>query len=193
MVPSVAERLHVFSFEEYTEIAARSSNRVEYWEGAILDMSGGSPRHSALCSNIGRILGDQLRGRSCRPFDSNLRVRAIAANRATYADVTVVCGALEIDPADKTKQTVLNPTVLIEVQSPSTESDDRGPKLDCYKTIASVQAVVLVAQDRVEVTVYTRQPDGSFLRSTHESGIIELASIGCRLPVAEIYEDLPQS
>jgi Uma2 family endonuclease len=123
----VAERLHVFSFEEYTEIAARSSNRVEYWEGAILDMPGRTPRHSALCSNIGGILGDL------------------------------------------------------------------GPKLDCYKTIASVKAVVLVAQDRVEVTVYTRQPDGSFLRSTHESGIIELASIGCRLPVAEIYEDLPQS
>jgi len=156
-------------------------------------MSGGSPRHSTLCNNIGGILGGQLRGRPCRPFDSNLRVRSIAANRATYADVTVVSSALEIDPADKTRQTVLNPMVLIEVQSPSTESDDRGPKLDCYKTIASVQAVVLVAQDRIDVTVYARQTDGSFLRSAYDGGVIQLACIGCQLPIAEIYEDLPES
>ena len=90
----------------------------------------------------------------------DLRVRSLLTNRATYADVTV-CGPLEVDPADKTKQTVLNPAVLIEVSSPSTAGDDRGPKLDCYRTIASVQAVVIVAQDRPEVIVHERRPDGS--------------------------------
>jgi Uma2 family endonuclease len=193
MAPSVAERLHSFSFAEYAEVAAHSPNRVEHWEGAILDMSGGSPRHSALCNNLGGILRAQLRGGSCRSFDSNLRVRSIAGNRATYADVTVVCGALELDPADRTGQTVLNPTVLVEVQSPSTETDDHGPKLDCYKTITSVQAIILVAQDTIHVTVHTKQMDGSFLRTAYESGVIELAAIGCRLSVAEIYEDLPES
>jgi Uma2 family endonuclease len=151
MVVSAPERRHRFSFEEYVEVAELSPNRIEFWEGAILDISGGSPRHSAICSNILRILGAQLRGARCRAFDANLRVRSIAANRATYADVTVVCGALELDPADKTRQTVLNPSLLIEVQSPSTESDDRGPKLDAYKLIASVRAVLLVAQDRVQI------------------------------------------
>ena len=82
---------------------------------------------------------------------ANLRVRSIAARRSTDADASVVCGPLELDPSDATRQTVLNPTVLIEVQRPSTESDDRGPKLDCYKLISSVQAVLLVAQDENRV------------------------------------------
>lgn len=191
MAVSIVERRHVFSFEEYADVAERSPTRVEYWEGAILDMSGGSPRHSAICSNVSRILGAQLRGSPCRVFDANLRVRSIAANRATYADVTVVCGPLELDPADKTRQTVLNPSILIEVQSPSTESDDRGPKLDGYKMMASVQAVILIAQDRALVTVHERQADGSFTQRDHDSGAVELRAIGSALPIAEIYEDLP--
>lgn len=191
MALSIAERRHVFSLEEYADVAERSATRVEYWEGAILDMSGGSPRHSAICSNVSRILGAQLRGTQCRVFDANLRVRSIAANRATYADVTVVCGPLELDPADKTRQTVLNPSIIIEVQSPSTESDDRGPKLDCYKVMASVRAVILIAQDRAHVTVHARQADGSFAQSDHDGGAIDLPAIGCALPIAEIYEDLP--
>jgi Uma2 family endonuclease len=191
MAVSIAERHHSFSFEEYADVAERSPIRVEHWEGAILDMSGGSPRHSAICSNLARILGAQLRGVPCRVFDANLRVRSIAANRATYADVTVVCGPLELDPADKTRQTVLNPRVLIEVQSLSTESDDHGPKLDCYKMIATVQAVILIAQDRTQVIVHERQGDGSFAESAHDDGAIELRAINCTLPIAEVYEDLP--
>jgi Uma2 family endonuclease len=193
MVAFVHDRRHDFSFEEYAEIAERSSTRIEWWEGAILDMSGGSPRHSAICHNIGRILGTQLRGGSCRAFDANLRVRSLAANRATYADVTIVCGPLEIDPADKTKQTVLNPTVLIEVQSPTTASDDHGPKLDAYKLIASVRAVILVAQDRAEVIVHERRADGSWRQAIHNEGKVEIPAAGCQLPLAEIYEDLPEA
>lgn len=191
MVAFCAERQHVFSFEEYAAIADKSSVRIEFWDGAILDMSGGSPRHSAICSNIVRILGGQLRGAPCRVFDANLRVRSIAARRSTYADATVVCGPLELDPSDATRQTVLNPTVLIEVQSPSTESDDRGPKLDCYKLISSVQAVLLVAQDESRVNVHARRPDGTWHQMEYVDGILEVSSIGCRLPLSEIYEDLP--
>lgn len=189
---SALERQHVFSFEDYVEIAQRSSSRLEFWEGVILDMSGGSPRHSAICNNIARILATQLRGSPCRAFDANLRVRAVRANRTTYADVTVVCGKLELDPQDKSQQTVLNPSILIEVQSPTTEGDDRGPKLDCYKMIDSLQAVILVAQDAADVTVHQRQEDGTFLRANYRAGTVVLPSIGCNLPIAEIYEDLPE-
>ncbi|HYQ04155.1 MAG TPA: Uma2 family endonuclease [Polyangiaceae bacterium] len=193
MSVSIAERRHVFSFEEYIDVAERSPARIECWEGVILDMSGGSPRHSAICNNLARILGAQLRGAPCRAFDANLRVRSLAAKRATYADVTVVCGPLELDPADKTRQTVLNPTVLIEVQSPSTESDDRGPKLDCYKLIASVQTVVLVAQDRPHVTVHERQADGTFTQREYLRDVIDLRAISCTLPIGEVYEGLPEA
>jgi Uma2 family endonuclease len=191
MVASAYERQHVFTFEDYVEIAEKSPLRIEFWQGVILDMSGGSPRHSAICNNIGRILGTQLRGKPCRAYDANLRVRSLTVNRATYADVTVVCGELERDPEDKTKQTILNPAVLIEVLSPSTQTDDRGAKLDTYKTIASVRAVVLVAQDAPEVTVHERRPDGSWSQAIHTDGMVTLAAIDCRLPLAEIYEDLP--
>jgi Uma2 family endonuclease len=188
-----AERLHTFSFEDYVQIAERSDARVEFWEGTILDRSGGSPRHSAICSNVTGILRAQLRGAPCRAYDSNLRVRSIPGNRSTYADVTVVCGELELDPADKTRQTVLNPSVVFEVLSPSTEGDDRGPKLDCYKLIAGIRAVVLVAQDRPEVTLHERRPDGTWTEAIHHEGSVVLAAIACELPLAEIYEQLPEA
>lgn len=191
MVAYAPERRHLFSFEEYAEVAALSEQRLEFWEGAILDMGGGSPRHSAICNNIAGILRGQLRGKPCRAFDANLRVRSLGANRSTYADATVVCGALELDPADKTRQTVLNPVVLIEVLSPSTESDDRGSKLASYKLIESVQAVVLVHQERTEIVVHARHPDGSWMVATYASGSVVLAAIGCELPLGEVYEDLP--
>lgn len=187
----IQERRHSFSFDEYAAIAEGHADRLEYWEGAILDMSGGSPRHSAICGNLIRILGVQLRGARCRVFDANLRVRSVLANRATYADATVVCGALELDPADKTRQTVLNPAMLVEVASPSTESDDRGPKLDAYRSIASVRLVLLVSQDASSITVHERCADGSWKEATHEDGTIALEPIGCALPVGEVYEDLP--
>jgi Uma2 family endonuclease len=105
----------------------------------------------------------------------------------------VVCGALELDPADKTGQTVLNPAVLIEVQSPSTESDDRGPKLDGYKLIGSVRAIVLVAQDEDDITVHERRPDSAWAEARYEEGVVELAAIGCKPSVAEVYEELPDA
>ncbi len=171
--------------------AEKSEVRLEYWAGLILDMPGGSPRHPRICANIARVLGVQLRGKPCQPYDSNLRLRAVRANRATYPDVAVVCGSLEIDVEDKSKQTVLNPTVVFEVSSPSTERDDRGAKLDCYKTIDSLQTIVLVAQDRPEVAVHTRQPDGEWRIATLTEGEADLSAIGCKLPVAEVYADLP--
>jgi len=191
MVTYAPERRHSFSFEDYVDIAERAEQRLEYWEGAILDMPGASPRHSAICSNIARILGVQLRGKPCRPFDSNLRVRSLRANRSTYADVTVVCGPLEIDPADKTRQTVLNPSLLIEVLSPSSESDDRGSKLSTYKLIESVRVVVLVPQTSTEIILHTRGSDESWLVTKHSSDSVRLAPIECELPLDEVYADLP--
>ncbi len=191
MVPSAADRQHVFTFEEYVRIAEHSPTRLEFWDGVILDMGGGSPRHSAICANIIAILGGQLRGRPCRAYDANLKVRSTVVNRATFADATIVCGPLQLDPADKTGQTVLNPTILIEVQSPSTEADDCGPKVDCYRTIASVQAIVLVSQAARRITLHERHPDGRWSETAHTRGTVELIAIGCTWAMDEVYDDLP--
>jgi Uma2 family endonuclease len=192
MIASAAAREHLFTFEEYVRIAEHSPTRLEFWDGVILDMAGGTPRHSAICNNIGRILGGQLRGQPCRAYDANLKVRSTVVNRATFADATVVCGALQLDPADRSGQTVLNPAILIEVHSSSTEADDCGPKLDCYKTIGSVKAVVLVSQDERRITVHEHQPDGRWSETVQLDGIAELRAIGCTLPLDEVYEDLPE-
>jgi Uma2 family endonuclease len=191
MAFSLDQRRHAFTFDEYLSIADKSATRLELWEGTILDMSGGSPRHSAICANLVRALGQSLRGKPCRVYDANLRVRSLAADRVTYADAAVVCGPLEIDPDDATKQTVLNPTVLFEVLSPSTERDHRGAKLDAYKAIPSVRAVVLVAQDRVEVALHERGADGAWSASSLTEGAVELTSTGSTLVLGELYEDLP--
>jgi Uma2 family endonuclease len=191
VMSSSSAREHVFTFEEYVRIAEDSAIRLEFWDGTILDMPGGTPRHSAICSNIAAILRTRLRGSPCRPYDSNLKIRSTVVNRATYPDAAVVCGPLEMDPADRTRQTVLNPTVLFEILSPSTEADDRGPKLDCYRTIASVTAVVHVSQDERRVVVHERRADGAWSQAVHTSGAIDLVSAGCTLPLDEIYEDLP--
>lgn len=188
----MAQREHAFSFEEYVEAADRSPVRVELWDGVVLDMSGGSPRHSAICNNVGAILRAQLRGKPCRAFDANLRVRSLTTNRTTYADVTVVCGPLELDPADRTRQTVLNPTVVIEVLSKTTQSDDCGPKLDCYKSIGSVRAVLLVAQHERRITLHARGADGAWVEEEHTAGSIDLSVISCLLPLDEVYGDLPE-
>ena len=103
-----------------------------------------------------------------------------------------MCGPLELDPSDKTRETVLNPTVLTEVLSPSTEGDDRGPKLDCYKLIASVTCVVLVTQDKPEVTLHEKRADGSWLTQTLENGTVLLRAVATELPLSEIYENLPE-
>lgn len=115
------------------------------------------------------------------------------AKRATYADVTVVCGPLELDPLARTRQTVLNPSVLFEVLSPTTHRDDQGPQLESYRLIPSVQAVVLIAQDKPEISAHCRQPDGSWAAQTLVDGQLDLPAIHCQLVLAEVHEALPEA
>jgi Uma2 family endonuclease len=107
-----------------------------------------------------------------------------------YPDVTVVCDSLELDPEDPKGHTVLNPTVIVEVLSPTTENSDRGEKLGQYKLIASLTEVVLVAHDRREIEIVRREPDGSWSREiAGDGGLIRLRSLGCELSVADVYRD----
>ncbi len=153
-------------------------------------MSGGTPEHAAIAINVATLLHNGLRGRSCRTYGSDLRVRVQATGLGTYPGLTVICDRVELDPEDPKKQTVLNPRVLVEVLSPSTEDYDRGEKLGHYKTIPSVREVVLVAHDRREVEIVRREPDDTWSREIVRDGeVARLASIDCELPVVEIYRD----
>jgi Uma2 family endonuclease len=181
---------HRFSFAEYLELEADSGTKHEYLNGCVYAMSGGTPDHAGVTANIVRLLGNALEGKPCRVFSPDLRVRVQATGLGGYADVTVVCTELEFDPEDPKRHTVLNPTALVEVLSPSTEDYDRGEKLGHYKRIPALQEVVLVAHDRHEVEVVRREADGSWSR--HIAGRGEravLASLDCALCVDDIYRD----
>jgi Uma2 family endonuclease len=179
-----------FTFWEYLQLEEIAGVKHEFVNGQAWAMSGGSPEHAGIALNIGVLIGNALRGKPCRAFSSDLRVRVSATGIATYPDVTVVCDSLELDPEDRKGHTVLNPTVLIEVLSPTTENYDRGEKLGQYKLIPSLKEVVLVAHDRREIEIIRREQDGSWAREiAGDGGIVRLRSLGCDLPVAEVYRD----
>jgi Uma2 family endonuclease len=181
---------HRFTFEEYLRLEEDSGTKHEFVAGNVFAMAGGTPEHAAITANVARLLGNALEQKPCRVFSPDLRVRVAATGLGTYPDVTVICGQLELDMADLKQHTVLNPKVVVEVLSPSTEDYDRGDKLGNYKQIPSLQEVLLVAHDRREVEVVRREADGSWSRHiARPSEAARLLSIGCELPVSEIYRD----
>lgn len=187
----MAQAAHArYTFDDYLRVEDDSAVKHEFVNGQILAMSGGTPAHAGVTSNVSRLLGNALDGQPCRVFSPDLRVRVAATGIGTYADVTVICGKVELDPADPKRHTALNPRVLVEVLSPSTEDYDRGDKLGHYKLIPSLAEVVLIAHDRREVEVVRREPDGSWSRHISRDGeAVHLASLGCDLPVSAIYLD----
>jgi Uma2 family endonuclease len=181
---------HIFTFDEYLVLEQDSGIKHEFLGGQVWAMSGGTPEHAAVTANVTTLLSNALRNQACRTYSSDLRMRVQATGLGTYPDVTVICGHLELDPEDPKKHTAINPRVLVEVLSPSTEDYDRGEKLGHYKKIPTVAEVVLVAHDRQEVEIVRREADGSWSREIARAGeVARLASIGCELPVAEIYRD----
>jgi Uma2 family endonuclease len=141
-------------------------------------------------ANVSTLLNNGLRGKPCRTYSSELRVRVQATGLGTYPDVLVICGRLELDPEDAKKQTAINPRLIVEVLSPSTEDYDRGEKLGQYKRIPTLAEVVLVAHDRREIEIVRRETDGSWSREiAREDQVARLRSVECDLPVGEVYFD----
>jgi Uma2 family endonuclease len=178
-----------YTFAQYVELDAESPVKHEFLQGNVWAMAGGSPEHAGITANVAALLANQLRGRPCRVFSSDLRVRVQATGLGTYPDLTVVCGKLEMDPEDPRGQTVTNPRVVVEVLSPSTEAYDRGEKLAHYKRIESLEDVVLVAQERQQVEVWHRGADGWSLAVVQEGEVARIRSIESDLPLAEVYRN----
>jgi Uma2 family endonuclease len=186
----LAQSVHRFSVAEYYALEEAAEYRSEFFGGEIFAMAGGSARHSLISANLLRELGNRLKGKPCVAYESNLRLKIEASGLRTYPDAGVYCGKLEFDPEDSRGQTALNPTVLFEVLSPSTEAYDRGKKAENYRQIPSLKTYVLVSQDRPHVEVFERVGDG-FWRLSEASaleGNIELPCIEVTLNLGEIYE-----
>ena len=137
---------------------------------------------------FGALIGQHLRGKRCEAFTANMRVLATASGLYTYADLSVVCEEPQF--ADAQVDTLTNPTLLVEILSPSTEDYDRGKKAKLYRAIPSLQELLFIAQDSYEVELYRRQPDGtwSLIEANGLESAIALASIGYTLSLRELYE-----
>lgn len=180
----------LYDFEGYLELEASSDVKHEFLDGNAWAMAGGSARHAAISMRIGRLLGQALAPRPCEVFSSDLRIRVTETGLATYPDVSVICNRVELDPEDRRGQTATNPTLLVEVLSPSTEAYDRGEKLAHYKRIASLQEVLLVAHDEDRIDLWRRTPHGWTQISFRPGQEVELESLhGIRLPVDGVYLD----
>jgi Uma2 family endonuclease len=176
------------TFAEYIVIDEASTTKHEYVNGEVLAMSGGTLEHSQLAANVIQELGAQLRGRPCAVYTSDARVRVLATGLATYPDVTVVCGSVERDPENKS--TIVNPALIVEILSDSTESYDREEKFAHYRRIPSLREYLLVSQHERRITHLSRNDDGSWtLRDVVGASVVRLPSIGCELSLDEVYRD----
>ena len=174
--------------EEYLALERQAEIRSEYIDGEMVAMTGGTSRHSLISMNVGGELRQQLKQRSCRVYSGDLRVRIPGTGDYVYPDLTIVCGEPLFE--DGHHDILLNPTLIVEVLSPSTESYDRSRKFEGYRTLGSLKEYVLVAQDKPRVEHYLRQ-DGHVWLYTDVSGLdssVSFASIGCQVALAEIYD-----
>lgn len=177
-----------YTFTDYLTLERDSEIRHEFDSGEILAMSGGTARHSALAARIIQMLSN-TRGPGCTVFTSDMRLRVAATGRATYPDVSMVCGPIEYDTEDSARTTITNPVLIVEVLSVTTEKGDRGNKWAHYQRIPSLEEYVLVSQEpRVEV--YRRMPSGTWEYSETGGGPLQLAS-GASLDLSSLYTDLP--
>ncbi|HEU4324822.1 MAG TPA: Uma2 family endonuclease [Roseiflexaceae bacterium] len=150
--------------------------------------AGGSRRHNLIVARLVAALYGQLRGRSCELFPSDMRVHVPGTHFYAYPDVSIACPPLRF--GDQRQDTLLNPVVLIEVLSPSTENFDRGRKFRLYRQLDSFREYLLIAQDSLHVEHDVRQPDQQWLFVEHEdrAATIQLGAVGCVLALADIYE-----
>jgi Uma2 family endonuclease len=175
------------SGEEYLDQERRSPLKSEFHAGRIVAMTGASREHNLVTVNIAAELRNQFKGRPCEVYVTDMRVKAGKANAYHYPDIAVVCGAPEFE--DAFADTLLNPTVLIEVLSPSTEAYDRGGKFAHYRKIPSLCEYLLLAQDQARVESYARQGESWVLTETEGlSAVVHLASLSCSLVLSEIYD-----
>jgi Uma2 family endonuclease len=177
--------------EEYLAIERQSEIRSEYLDGEMFAMSGATYRHNVIVGNVSGELRQLLKKRPCTVCPNDQRVRIPATGLYTYPDVVVVCGEPHLEE-DEYLDTLLNPIMIVEVLSPTTEAYDRGKKFEHYRTVDSLSEYVLVAQDEPRLEHYLRQEDNRWL-FTAVSGLeasLPLPSIQCELPLAEVYDKI---
>jgi len=174
--------------EDYLALERSAEFKSEYFDGEIFAMAGASESHNLIVINTIRELSIQLKKRPCKVYANDMRVRVSPTGLITYPDVMVVCGQAQFD--DSHLDTLLNPTLIVEVLSDSTEAYDRGRKFEHYRKLESLAEYVLITQHRPHVESYRRQPDQRWVLAESDGldSSLPLDAIDCELVLAEIYD-----
>lgn len=180
-----------YTLEEYLELDFHSDERLEFWDGEIYNMSGVSANHAVIEINLIVALHAKLSGRRCRIFPANMRIKVPTLPPYRYGDLSALCGEPQYEKIGGL-DTLLNPALIIEVLSASTEAHDRGEKFSHYQSIASFSEYLLIAQHRPHIVHLTKRDDQSW---THRelsdlSAVLHLHSLDCQLALSEIYENV---
>lgn len=180
-------RRHRYTFAEYIALEEQSDTKHELINGEIYAIAHGTPEHGRLAIRMASVLVNALAGRPCEVFSSGVRLRVLETGLATYPDLTVVCGRLEIDPENR--NTLTNPVVLVEILSDSTAEYDRKDKFRHYRRIPSLRDYLLVDQHEPRIEHYQRSDDDSWrLRDVVPPGVVRL-SMGVEIAVADVYRN----
>jgi Uma2 family endonuclease len=187
---AVAEPVRKLTEAEYLEIERAAEFKSEFFEGEVFAMSGGTARHSLIATNLAREFGNQLRGKPCTAYNSDLRIKVEASGLITYPDLSIICGPLNF--VDEGGDTVVNPTVIVEVLSPSTEAYDRGRKFENYRLIPGFKEYLLIGQGNPHVEQFIRGESGEWVlrEAGGLDGKLDLAALNMSLPLSEVYWDV---
>jgi Uma2 family endonuclease len=184
---ALAQNVARLSEAEYLRLERQSEMRSEYFDGEIFAMPGGTRAHSLIATNLLRELSGGLKATDCVAYNADLRIKVEATGLLTYPDVSVVCGPQRF--LDEKEDTLLNPTLVVEVLSDSTEAYDRGKKFEHYRQIQTCREYLLVSQKEPRIEQFVRQPSGDWiLKEAVGLGTqITLPSLGIALRLAEVF------
>ena len=173
--------------EQYLALERKAETKSEFYQGEMFAMSGASRWHNLIAGNVLAELHPQLKNRPCTVYPGDMRVKVSPAGLYTYPDVTVVCGEAQFE--DQHFDTLLNPTLIVEVLSKTTAAYDQGQKFEQYRKLAALKEYLLISQDKYHLMRYSRQPDNQWLllETYSEADTVTLSSIECRLALADVY------
>jgi len=181
----------IYSLEEYFELEKSTNEKFEFWDGNVWSMSGASFSHNRIVRNLNTEVDLQLREKGCEAFPSDLRIKVPDYPPYRYPDLTALCGKSEIENVGGLEMLV-NPQLIIEVLSDSTEGFDRGDKFSYYKSIESFSEYLLIAQHRPHVSQFVKHGDGFWMNMEYNdlSETVELKSVPCKLALSSIYRNV---
>ncbi len=188
--PNYTSEKKTYTVEEYFQLLQESVLRVEFLNGSVRYMAGGTVNHSLLCNNAGSALNQALKGKPCVAYNSDLQVSIEKRNSYVLPDVTIICGSVQLSEQDK--NSVTNPTLVVEVTSSTSKDYDYGTKFQLYRTISSLKEYVLINQDELCVDVFVKRKGvdiWQFKTFKNIDDTIELESIGITVSLSELYEN----